>query len=607
MTRRGGGADGRRGRGAQRLGRRIAAAAALFLLALQAPARAGDRATPDVPKLLPEPYGVMPFENRSGVRGLDWMEAGVPFVLAEKAEGLARLRPAFGTWVVPAGRGAPAEPNEVAAFAKERGLTWVWTGWIGRPDWELELGVTLWRMSGGSAARIGEVVARGEFEKVHDFVADAVLELAQRASLRSADDDLELVRHRPTSDFYAFTIFGRGLVDALAGDDAKRRAEAAKHFGRAVFIDPGLHEGRRLLAELERLEGRAAKAEAHLRRVLEERPRYAPAALSMAEVVAESGADERALELYERALALRPWDLALRHTLGQAYWSSGRVDDSYRELSRVVAREARNIGARRTLVLIHASRGAQKDLIRELEAVTALDPDDVSVRLDLGAAYAAAGRDGDAVRIYQAVVDADPGHVQALKFLGDLSKRAGKVQRAIRYYGLALEADAKDPRPYFLLGAAYVELGNDQAAKRIYRRAQRFKSYRAEAYNNLGAIAYREGKIDQSLWYLKRAVTQKPRRARYRYNYALSLSTNNATNEALHHADAGLDVAPDHVELNYLRGVVLVRLGEAEEARAAFARTLELEPGHPHARHNLALLDELKRRAEEGEIVIEGR
>jgi Flp pilus assembly protein TadD len=172
---------------------------------------------------------------------------------------------------------------------------------------------------------------------------------------------------------------------------------------------------------------------------------------------------------------------------------------------------------------------------------------------------------------------------------------------------MALHANPDDPRAYFLLGAAYVEAGNDNQARQVYRKAQRFKHYLSEVYNNLGAIAYRQGDLKESASYLKRAVRRDPARARYRYNYALTLSAERETSAALQQIDEGIKLDNEYVELRYLRGVVLLKAGDADGARKSFEATLTLDENHEGARHNVAMLDEMERKAKEGEVVVEGR
>jgi Flp pilus assembly protein TadD len=580
--------------------------------ALAGPAGRGTLApaVPGVPARIPDPFAVMAFENRSGVQGMDWMSAGMAFLIGEKAEANHDLRPVYGSLVVPPGPPIPVNGRSVAAFAREVGARWIWTGWVARPNWELQLAVSLWRIDdgGAEAVRVGEVVQRSEFARYSELAAAAVAGLCDKAGLPvDAGEKVELER-RPSADFYAYTLFGRGLSSMLGSEgQAVDLDRAFKNVQRATFIDPKLAEAQRVLAELYAAQGKDSKAKGRLAYALQMRPDYYPALLAGARLASGGGRLDQARDLYERALNVRPWDLEARFLLGKTMWDAGDADGSFRELSRVVQKQPRDVRARRVLVLIHASRGDNDDLVTELEQVAALDPSDEAVRMDLAAAYAATGRVDKAIEAYRNIVSTNPQQAQAMKFLGDLHKRQGQVDRAVKYYGDAVKADPSDPRAYFLLGAIYVEAGKDQDAKRIYQQAQRFKQYLAETYNNLGAIAYRERDLDTAMWYQRRAVLRRPSSARFRYNYALSLSASKFTDEALTQVDAALKMEPNHVELHYLRGVILLRRGEADKARAEFEKTLALNAKHEGARHNIGLIDQLRRRAQEGEIVIEGR
>jgi len=585
---------------------------ALALAAASIPARA-DTLTleptgiPDVPKKPPAPYAVMPFENRSGVLGLDWMSAAVPFMLAEKAEAHQAIRPTYGALVLPSS--APVFPSaeNVAAFAAREGAVWVWTGWIKRPNWDLQMGISLWHVEGGAAAPVGPVVERGDFSEVHALTGKAMVELCAKAKMPMSAEAAKEAAREPTADYYAFTLFGRGVA-WLAGTTGRvDLALARKSLERAVFIDPKLAEAQRVLGELYRRSGELRKAQLKLGYAAELRKSYYAALATQAQLAYDQGKLDRVRELDEKLLQLRPWDLERRYQIGKTAWQMGDTDTAFRELQRVVEHAPDDIRARRILVLIHASRGDGADLVRELEAVTKLDPKDEATRMDLGAAYAAVGRRDDAIATYETLLTEHPDRVQALKFLGDLYKQAGDIKKAIDYYHKAIRVKPTDPRAYFLLGAIYVEQGNDRAAKRIYRRAQRFSKYLAEVHNNLGAIAYREGKYGESLWYLRRAVLRRPDNARYRYNLALTLSSSKQEQEALQQITVALKLDPDHADLHYLRGVVLLRLGKIEEAKASFERALALDPEHEDAQHNLGLIEELQRRAKEGEVVIEGR
>ena len=585
------------------------AVAAVALAAGGGAALAGDLepAVPNVPAKLPDPFAVMLFENRSGVQTLGWMSAGTAFLVGEKVESAGALRPVYGPYVAPAGPPVAVNAASVAAFAGKTGAKWVFAGWVARPNWELQVGISLWKVDGSKASQVGEVVKRGEFNKLPEFATQAISELCDKAGIPLGADEKTRLARNPTGDFYAYTLFGRGLSAALGTEGAADLEKAGKNVQRSVFVDPKLTEGQRVLAEILRGQGKDKKAKGRLGYALSLRSDYYPAIVALGRLAREDKKMDRARELYEQALRLRAWDLDARFQLGKTLWDVGDVDGAFREMSRVVKHRPKDIRARRVLVMIHASRGDNADLVKELQAVADLDPSDETTRMDLAAAYASIGKLDLAVKAYEGIVERNPKQVSAMKFLGDLHKRQGDTDGAIRYYGMAMKAEPGDPRPYFLLGAIYMDRGRDKDAKRVYQRAQRFKRYLPETYNNLGAIAYREGQLGTSMWYHRRAVMWRPSSARYRYNYALSLSASKYVDAALAQVDKALKIEPNHVELHYLRGVILVRKGRADDARLEFEKTLALDAKHDGARHNLDILDELKRRAEEGEVVIEGK
>ena len=153
-----------------------------------------------------------------------------------------------------------------------------------------------------------------------------------------------------------------------------------------------------------------------------------------------------------------------------------------------------------------------------------------------------------------------------------------------------------DPRPYFLLGAVYEEAGNDVKAEQVFQDAQQFKRYLGEAWSNLGAIAFRRGDLSKATWYLSRAVVRAPTRPKGHYNYALLLSAKKERDKALDELKIAGDLDPQDAEIRYLAGVILLRQGRLDEAKAMFEEALKRQPQHVDAKHNLALLEDLERR-----------
>lgn len=555
----------------------------------------------------PVRYAVMAFENRSEIQSIEWMRVAVPFVLAEKLEAHRSVQPLYDSLVLPkAPPPALIDDRSVAEFAASQQVELVFTGSVDRAEnWDLVIEFRLWRVMGGVAEVVGEHRQRGDFGDVNAITADAIAELCDSAGLTLHKLDRAEVAEVVTTDHYAFTLFGRGLLSLRPLRGRPDLDRAHKNLAKSVYIDPQLAAAQRLLAEVHLRQNKRGKARGRLSYALELKPNYFAALAAMARLAYQDGKLDDARDLTERMLERRPWDIDIRFFLGELLWELGDTDASYEALKRVVRSLPNHLPARRILVLIHATRGDGADLVSELESVAALDPEDVLTQIDLGAAYAAVGREDKAIATYNDIIRKQPRHVQALKFVGDLHRKRGELDQAIAHYRRALKAASSDPRFYFLLGRVYVESGDDRSAKAIYRRAQKFPKYMAEVYNNLGAIALREESRGEALWYFRRAVRKRPTSARFRYNYALTLSSLRRANQALEQIQAGLAADSKHVELNYLHGVVLLRTGDADGAKAAFERTLQLDPDHEDAGHNLIILQKMERRTKEGEIATE--
>jgi Flp pilus assembly protein TadD len=590
---------------------RAAALGLVLAAALVAPAAAqnGPRpTTPDIPRRLPDGFAVLPFENASGVKGLEWMRVALPVAVAEKLEAHPGLRLASaGDLIVPEGV-APVFVDEtvVVAAAEKLGARFVWTGAFKRPNWKLELALRLWRVDDGSATVVGEARQLGDFSDVFSAIDEATQTLLAKAERPVPEAARPRVERQPTKDFYAFTLYGRGLLEmaAIAGQPPDL-ARAEKNLSRSVYIDPKFAEAHRMLAVAYTRLGKAGKARGQLEYALDLREDYhAPLSLLVRDAYQAKRRDE-AIELAVRALSLRPWDLETRYLLGEMLWEEGDTDGARRELRRLTEVAPEHLPARRILVLVHAAQGNLEDLASELEEILKLDPGDERAKLDLGAAYHALGDDARARVVYEGIVAANPRHLQALKFLGDIARARGDLETAIAYYERALAANRNDPRPYFLLGSAYVSAGDDDKALKIYQSAKRFPRYLAEAYSNIGALLLKRGDHDQALPYLKTASLRKPGNPRIHYNYGLALSHARVRDRALAEMTLATELDPTEADFQFGLGVALLRIGRVEEAERAFQAAVRLDPEHADAQHNLQLIDELRRRAREGEIQVE--
>lgn len=553
-------------------------------------------------KAMPAGYIVVPFENHSPVKQLDWQASALAMTVAEKLEAHPALRPAYGPAVLD-GLPYAFDPEKIARRATDAGAKWVFAGGFARPNWKAEVTVRLYTVVDPSnevpnptlrlVAESSSVGERGELIKLLD---DNLMAVLQKMGWTPDPDAAAQIKRRPTKDLYAFTLYGRALDEFFGLGVPRDVQKAVKLLKRVNLIDPKMAEAHRMLGVVYLDEGLREKAQGQYSYALDLKPGYYSAMASLARLYRAEGNRARAQELVEKALEARPYDLEMREMLGELCWENGELDRALTELEKVVAVAPKHLQARRTLALIYAAKGATQDLAAELERISELAPDDTDVRLDLGSAYQRMGDTERAINAYEEILKKDPKNVNALKFVGDCYRRAKETDKAIAAYQKVMKLSPQDPRPYFLLGAVYEESGQDGKAEQVFQDAQQFKRYIGEAWSNLGAIAFRRGDLSKATWYLSRAVQKAPTRPKGHYNYALLLSAKKERDKALDELRIAGDLDPQDAEIRYLAGVILLRQGRLDEAKQMFEEALKLQPTHENARHNLALLEELDRR-----------
>lgn len=567
----------------------------------------------DVPDLRPGPakFAVAPFENHAGVRAFDWLIAGAPFEIAEKTEGVLGLEATGGPLYVGA-EPVAAEAKDVVAFAAARGATWVVTGWVERPNWELKLVVTLWKVTGAVATVTQEAQRRGLVPTYHKLLGEAVAEVWRKAGIK-VDAEAAARLERPlATDIYAVTLLGRGLghfTGALSpntpADPAAAKAfrdgqlKLAEHdLERAVFIDPKCFEAQRAVGELYKLmaaRGGDPKLNARAAGKFAYANDLAPEDLSSLRAAAMSAADagkhDLAHMLFRKLVTLRPWELDARYQLGAAMWRTGDAAGAEHQLTQVSAAQPNHLPARRVLVLIHASRSDTPKLVAELEAIAARAPADLEVKAELATGYGALGRWDRATSTLEVIAAARAPDLALLMRIGDGHRRLKDLDGALAWYMRASKLAPDSSFPGFAHAQALLDAGKLVEAARVYTALQKFKDDLPAAEEALGAIALIQGRANDAAWYLRRAVREAPRSLPgWRTLIAAELARKDHALAQTELERARLAWPTDGI-LHYLAGVAFMQAEQKREARIELVAALAALPTYTPARSALDALD----------------
>jgi len=177
--------------------------------------------------------------------------------------------------------------------------------------------------------------------------------------------------------------------------------------------------------------------------------------------------------------------------------------------------------------------------------------------------------------------------------LGVERLQTGDAAAAYEHFRRALAMDRTLPQAWVNLGAWYRRQGDDARAEASYLEALRLDPTDSTAMSNLASFHAHAGRAELARWYQNRVARYRAQNPYYRYEQArtayLAGDFGGAARQ-LREALRRSDIDPTFYSL---LGMSYRELGKREEARAAFARAIELaddENLRSSVRHKLELL-----------------
>jgi Flp pilus assembly protein TadD len=219
--------------------------------------------------------------------------------------------------------------------------------------------------------------------------------------------------------------------------------------------------------------------------------------------------------------------------------------------------------------------GRSAEAVAEYERALAVDPSQVKSHNNLALALVELGRLEEAAEHYEASLQLQP-KAEIYSDLGFIKARLGKPEQALADYHRALELDPKCASAHFNLAVASLQAGRLAEAEDQYRRTLQGRDD-AETHNGLGYVLEREGRTDEAVAELRKAVDADAKYTPAANNLAEALVKQGRLDEAAQYYEQSLAQKPSAAVYNAL-GVVLDRLGRKDEAAMQFAKAKDLQP-----------------------------
>jgi superkiller protein 3 len=355
---------------------------------------------------------------------------------------------------------------------------------------------------------------------------------------------------------------------------------------------------------------------------------YTPAAAQPAQSHAEQGVafaqagDFKSAELELRKPAeLAPGNAQILATLGGVLGMEQKLDEASVYLEKALQLEPTDNLIRRNVGANQWQRGHFREARRHLERVLAADPNDRQAMLLLGMVAENSGDYGTAAKMLQSVpelLERQPAAVAALASAFYHTGRAMEARTALRslratadptsaFMGGRVAADAKD---YELAEQMFESIRSsypDSAALAFNMALAEYHQGRfpecqstlengalqgkltGDSYNLLGRCLEKEGRINEAISALKKAIEADSARESNYLDLCSILSTANMLPFALEVATGAAQLFPRFYDVIATKGSIESRLQHFTDAVATYRRAVTLKPDAPEPQRLLAV------------------
>ena len=192
------------------------------------------------------------------------------------------------------------------------------------------------------------------------------------------------------------------------------------------------------------------------------------------------------------------------------------------------------------------------------------------------------------VALWQDVVNKSPHKIRGHNNLGNAYLSAGQADLAIEQFQIALSLKPDLLRPdhqayfgevHYNLARASRSRGLDQQALEHYRMAVVLKPDNVDAFNNMGAIYFKQGSIDKAIAFYQKTLKMNPAYANAHFNLGEAYAAQGQIDQAIAHYQTFLSLRPDFAQAHHNLGLAYLAKGLAEKANLHLRRAASLEAG----------------------------
>lgn len=178
--------------------------------------------------------------------------------------------------------------------------------------------------------------------------------------------------------------------------------------------------------------------------------------------------------------------------------------------------------------------------------------------------------------------------------LGSVFYQRGYFEPAESAFRAELRQNPLSAEALYGLGSVFLEQKKNAAARealeRVIKMQPSYPSTLPNAWNNLGLLAAREGRMGEAVAYFQEALRLSPDHVVALVNLGNAFRQEKQWQEARAVLERAIAVSPSDPDANYSLGMVFAQLDDSDRAHDYLQRALKFRPIYPEALNNLGIL-----------------
>ncbi len=324
---------------------------------------------------------------------------------------------------------------------------------------------------------------------------------------------------------------------------------------------PGpLERGEKLLGQKQ-----YEKAEAQLRKAVEENPTSARAHGNLALALLAQHKNREAVDAARLAAAFGPQTPEARYIFGLALAADGRPAEAAREFERTLALKP---GEAAPLAALASAYAAVEDerTVAIYEKLLVLRPADPKIRGDLAEYLWRTEKTEEGHRVMEQALHSFPTNAELLQRYGRSLLQQERPLDAAQALERARGLGSDDAPTFALLAGSYEQAGNTQAARTVLVAGVEKHPTDTSLRHDLGRLWLAEGRAEEALPELEEAARSSPNSVEIQLDLGRALETAGRVDEAESAYRRAIQLAPNLPRSHYALGRLLQRQGKKAEA-----------------------------------------